>query len=338
MVRIVSARNGLEPDSAESHAPHGRILYEKNRYEEAIPHFAEAWSRDRDNAWYPFMIAKCARLARRYDDSRTHIVQALAMDSGKAHYHWERGRLEFDLGRFDQAVPHYRSAVEIDPADKHAWHDLAVSLRRVDRLEEAAEASRRAIALDRGFPAAWWALLTTLHYLGDRSGVQDTAVAASALVDDMASSTQVARHLYHAGATDEARAMLERIVARRTNDAAALLLLGQLYQARGRSADARAMADRVLASQASATERALARELSGDRTGCLEDLARALEAGEHRYGIAAGYARIGEVERALDMLERAIRDDRIEALWARRDPDLTALRSDPRFGVLTALP
>ena len=53
-----------------------------------------------------------------------------------------------------------------------------------------------------------------------------------------------------------------------------------------------------------------------------------------RYNAACFYARIGEIDKALDCLENSA----ISATWIENDADLNALRSHPRYrAILDAL-
>ena len=49
------------------------------------------------------------------------------------------------------------------------------------------------------------------------------------------------------------------------------------------------------------------------------------------YNIACGYAQVGETEKALDCLERAILHGTSIGEWAENDSDLDSLRGHPRF-------
>ena len=50
------------------------------------------------------------------------------------------------------------------------------------------------------------------------------------------------------------------------------------------------------------------------------------------YNVACGYTKLGDLDLACDLLERAIRTSGPElANWAKHDSDLDGLRSHPRF-------
>jgi adenylate cyclase len=67
-------------------------------------------------------------------------------------------------------------------------------------------------------------------------------------------------------------------------------------------------------------------------------LAKGADDPSTRYYIACMYALSGDRERALDSLERvAAKLPALTAARVRRDPDVDALRSDPRFEAIAAL-
>ena len=54
------------------------------------------------------------------------------------------------------------------------------------------------------------------------------------------------------------------------------------------------------------------------------------------YNVACGFAVLGEVERAIDCLERCYQMGFAHHDWIRNDPDLDSLRQHPRFQALLA--
>jgi Flp pilus assembly protein TadD len=54
------------------------------------------------------------------------------------------------------------------------------------------------------------------------------------------------------------------------------------------------------------------------------------------YNCACLYARLGELQRALELLHQAVANGQLNFGWMRHDPDLMALREHPEFIALTA--
>jgi len=52
---------------------------------------------------------------------------------------------------------------------------------------------------------------------------------------------------------------------------------------------------------------------------------------ENWYGLATLDAILGNTEAAIEYLRQAARDENFNRHWARNDPDLSAIRNDPRF-------
>ena len=52
------------------------------------------------------------------------------------------------------------------------------------------------------------------------------------------------------------------------------------------------------------------------------------------YNVACAYAVLGDRDRAIELLDRAVRDGRGTLGWIENDPDLDALRGDPRFAAI----
>jgi hypothetical protein len=52
------------------------------------------------------------------------------------------------------------------------------------------------------------------------------------------------------------------------------------------------------------------------------------------YNGACAYARLGESDKAIEMLERWVEHGAGGASWVREDPDLAVLRGQPRFEAL----
>ena len=55
------------------------------------------------------------------------------------------------------------------------------------------------------------------------------------------------------------------------------------------------------------------------------------------YNVACNLATLGEKEKSLDYLERAVTHGAVSLAWMRNDEDLASLRDDPRFAELLDL-
>ena len=80
----------------------------------------------------------------------------------------------------------------------------------------------------------------------------------------------------------------------------------------------------------------------GERDRALEWLARALASDANdtniQYNAACTYAQLGEIERAIDMLEAWLPQVGVEMkLWFKNDSDLDPIRTHPRYSRLLEL-
>jgi adenylate cyclase len=164
-----------------------------------------------------------------------------------------------------------------------------------------------------------------------------------------------ARDALELGRLAEAAALLERASRVRPEDYQALGVLSVVYRRLGREADAAASSRRQFA----IIERQLALNpddvrarvfganalLSlGERDRSLDWTARAVvldpEGLDTLYNAACAYARGGETDKALELLEKlppTRTKDSYKKWWMEEDPDLAALKNHPRFRRLLAV-
>ena len=156
------------------------------------------------------------------------------------------------------------------------------------------------------------------------------------------------RHAFTKGKLELAASLFEKAHEVRPDDYQALALLAQVYRSLDqgdKSGDARR---RTLA----AIERRLettpddARALCFGSINLLDDgqtekgmewLERARNARPdalNLYNVACAYATVGEVDEALDCLEKSVRQGMAELDWMKNDTDLDNLREHPRFKAL----
>ena len=255
--------------------------------------------------------------------AREMFLRAIAIDGAYApahagaadcssflHMYW--GGAAADLEQADAAS---RRALELDPgsSEAHAARGLAVALR--GRFDDAEREFLRAIALNPGSFEA--------HYF-------------------------YARACFQSGRLERAAELFARAAEVR-EDYQAWFFAAQSYAALHRDADALAAYRTSLA----VTERHLelnpgdARAVTmgavalcrlGEPAMGLEWIERALtidpEDAGVSYNAACLYALEGQADRAMACLRDAVRGGFWHRDWARNDPDLDALREDPRFQAL----
>ncbi len=215
-----------------------------------------------------------------------------------------------------QAEAAGRRAVELAPETAQAQASLAVALSLGDHKEEAQAAFERAIRLDPTLFEAWY------FY---------------------------ARQTFAGGDMPKAASLYEEAIRVRPEDFNAPLLVAQVYQELGRPEDARAARERGVA-------------LVEKRIDLHPDDARALYMGANGlvalgekekgldwarrarridpddpmllYNLGCIHALAGDLEDAIDCLERAASGGLLQKGWYEHDGDLEPVRSHPRFKAL----
>lgn len=266
--------------------------------------------------------------------------KCLALQPRLARAWKELGSTLVDLGREDKGLEAIRRALELDPGDGASYGALGrAHFIGTARFAEAADAFERALELN---PQGGWYALQLAH--------------VAALLRDFPRAERAAR---------QALELQERGLSGREGVliVGAYMKLGQIRALQGRPAEAleqyekelaflrrvdHALKDRAiieLHARIGSAHRALGRPEEARQAlmlaiGAFEDRLR-LGADEPftRYYVAAAWALLGEMERALDVLEAAAAMRRVYVVErARIDPDFVSLRSEPRFQRLTGLP
>jgi TolB-like protein/Flp pilus assembly protein TadD len=215
-----------------------------------------------------------------------------------------------------QAETNSRLALQLSPelAQVHASRGLALSYS--SRQEEAEKAFERAVELDPR-------LFEAYYYHG--------------------------RYAFTKGKLEKAAILFEKATEVRPDDYQALALLAQVYRALGQEDkrnDARRRTLEVIEKRLQSTPDD-ARALCFGSVNLLEDgqtekgmewLERAkISQGDdalNLYNVACVYSNIGEIEEALDCLEKSVRKGMAEVDWMKNDSDLDNLRGHPRFKAL----
>ena len=217
---------------------------------------------------------------------------------------------EANLREADEAS---RRALEFDPdlAEAHAARGLAVALNK--RYDEAAKEFETAIRLNPRLFEAYYFYGRALHGQGKMEAAAEMfRKACEVNPDDYQTPHFLAMALRALGRQEEAKAadlrglqVVEKHVQMYPDDSRALLFgATQLLQA-------------------------------GNRNRCLEWVGRALAITPDEpitfYNAACSYSLAGEVEEAIECLEKAITSGMAQQDWIAHDSDLDPLRQHPRF-------
>jgi len=255
------------------------------------------------------------------------------------------------------ARPLLCEAIELDPnfAEAHAaiaeadffllqWHTVTGDPQTLHA--EALAASETALRLDPSLAEAHVARANLLTLAGRAADAEEEYRTANAINPGLAEASYFyGRFLLAAGRIFEAAEAFEETARRDPEDPGPLTLLVQAYRTLGDAGRERSASERGLA----LTERWVRLNpddfsaicmlgglaVVGDRARGLALLARALELQPDdfgvQYNVACGYAKVGEHDRALDLLDRAVAAGRGFRGWMENDSDLDGLRDHPRF-------
>jgi len=280
--------------------------------------------------------------------STTNIEAYEAYLRGRKLYHkWTRQSVEFARQMFERAV-------KIDPEFAAAWAGLAnvhVDLFRWGRnprdLEEAQRASERALKLD---PNSAEAHVSVGQALAIKRRYAEAATAFDRAIEEDPTLFEAyylyGRVLFESGDIEKSAKLFEKARHVRPDDYQSQCLLGLALTQLGRLDEAR-HADQLAVESIEKylelnPDEARAYSLGANSAMRLGDKDRsklwceqAMELAPNDplvlYNAACNLALLGEGERALDGLERALEAGVAVGEWIKHDPDFESLRSHPRF-------
>jgi len=267
------------------------------------------------------------------------------------YFQYRRRSAEFALEMFERAI-------EIDPGYARAWAGVAdcaaflfLYVERSERNRARAEsASRRALELDPELAEAHASRGVALSAAGDATQAQAAFESALRLDPGLFEAHYFyARHAFAQGDPEKAILLYEQAMAVRPEDYQAPLLVAQIYADLGRRNEAEAtqrrglklaeehlrfnpddIRARYLAANALVALGERERGLDWARTALALDPDEAMLL----YNVGCIYALAGEIEEAIEVLERAYAAGLTEKGWYQHDSNLDALREHPRFQAL----
>jgi len=288
------------------------------------------------------------------------IVQT-PTDNIEAYTYYLKGRELFHRGSksfYKAAREMFVKATELDPSDARAYAGIAdcdtfLYLRTTEPIsfEAILAMSEKALALDNGLAEAHASRGAAL------SGVKRYAEAETEFEKAInLDPNSFEAHYFYAracvfqGKIEQATALFERSAVIKPDDYASVCILVQFYNSLGRKQDAKEaarkgakLAERQLTLH---PDDAKAAELGsgslieiGEFDRAREWIARALSIEPDNpvthYNAACGYAMLGDIDRAFELLERGILVGGPEwGRWVEHDSMLDPVRHDPRYPVL----
>jgi adenylate cyclase len=273
------------------------------------------------------------------------------LQARKFFYLYSRKSMRFALELFERAIA-------LDPAYARAWSGIADCCaflylnvgRRLEDAERADAASRRALELDHGLAQAHASRGTALSLLERHEEAEKAFEAAIRLEPDLFEARYFfARSAFARGDLENAVRQYEAAMRARPEDYQSPLLVGQILEDVGRTAEAQAVRRRgVRVAEEHLRLRpddARALYMGANGLVALGETARGLEWADRAlaldpddpmllYNIGCIRSLAGATEEALDCLERAVEAGMRHRGWLEHDSNLDAVRSHPRFQAL----
>ena len=283
----------------------GSFLSLTDLVEQAIEIERRALSIDPDLADAHTWLGAALLNLGRTDDAMAAMREAIRLEPDNGQSHQALARAYWvGKGDFASAIPEFERAIALNPEAGYSYLQLGLLLAWEGQYERAEEVCKRAVEL------------------------QDQYISGNAGLQVVGANGRLGYVYYLQGRYDDALREYERglqFVASSDHalkDRTAIELtvkIGAVFHRQGKTVDASRQFDR-------------ARKMFDSL------LAKGADDPFTRYYIACMYALTGDRERALDSLERvAAKLPALTAARVRRDPDVDALRSEPRFEAVAAL-
>ena len=139
----------LDPNNAKAYTGKGNVLYNLERYDEALEAYDQAIRLDPNDA--SAYIGKGGLLddIQLYGDALEAYERAIRLDSNNARACIGKGDVLDSLQRYDEALAAYDEAIRLDPNNATVYINKGVALHSLQRYDEALAAYDEAIRLDR---------------------------------------------------------------------------------------------------------------------------------------------------------------------------------------------
>ncbi len=234
---------------------------------------------------------------------------------------------------FPKAISAAKRALEIDDGLAQPHATLGWALTAYDWNFPAAEKEfRTAVQLDPGYATAhhWYGLMLSALARSDES-IAELGLATKLDPFSVVMQTNTVRVFIHARQSDRAVESARSVVERQPTSDLAHLWLGYAYESKGMLADA--LAEYSKSKNTAGIGRVFARMgRRSEARAIASDLEqKASRAYVSPFDIARVFAALGDKDRAFEWLDRAYADHSTNLLYAKVNPNLDELHSDPRF-------
>ncbi len=287
-------------------------------------------------------------------------IQKTPTTNMEAYQFYLRGRQflhEMTRKNLELARQMFLKAIELDGDYVHAYAGLAdcgsvLCLFYDDdpeTLKDTLSHSRKALQLDPDLAEAHVSHGLALWLTGDDAAAKSEFETAIRIDPTLYEGYWFLGRIYmNRGDFERSAEMFERASDVRGDDLQSMMMITTTYDGLGLRAKAKASAERAYRSAErrlrhnpddarAAYVGAMSLVFLGDSARALEwaDLAAAIESDDARttYNLACVYARLGATDKALEYLDLSVKSGRCrrQIKWVEIDPDLAAVRDEPRF-------
>jgi serine/threonine-protein kinase len=323
----------IDPELAEAHDAMGWYYYHgRLEYDDALKEFQEALKRQPNNSDILLGIAAVERRQGKMEDALVNFEKAVEMDPRSSVQNYEVANTLSLLRRYDEALKFYDRAIFLSPDYAVLYSvEALVNLRKFGNTSQAEAVLRQAAdrTVKEEYGEILYATVMVDVFRGDFQHAIDRLVSWDRTLYqeqyNFIPKTLLLAEIYALmnrpelmkANYDSARIFLEGEIHSHPEDSRMHSSLGIAYAGLGRKADA-------------------IRE--GERGVDLMPVSKEFLRGAYRlWDLAKIYAKVGESEKALDLLEQVVSmPSDFSIAWIRGDPTWAPLRNNPRFKKLIA--
>ncbi len=252
----------------------GEILFEEERYAQAVSALNEARSIDPTNKKATILLGKSLQAQGINQDSLKAFLDAAEMDPSDANPIFLAGLLYFQDSKFAEAIRQFTRVLAINPRYPRAHYQLGLVHLKMGTFDLALQESELERAINPNLADAFELAAETYYarrqYANCASHYQK-AVALRPADTDM--FVKMARCYRLSGSVESALSLLKQAAARESGSAAIYKELGATYHTRGLASEAIEAYNRYLQLAPSANDR-----------GEIDGLIRKLESGDMDFG------------------------------------------------------
>ncbi len=299
----------MAPDDAANQRALGTTYGWMKRYEEALGHLLKAVEMAPDDAVNQRALGTTYVFLKRYEEALGHLLKAVEIGPDDAANQRALGTTYGWMKRYEEGLVHHLKAVEIGPDDDGNQRALGTTYLWMKRYEEALVHLLKAVEIAPDDAVAWSGL-GVLHMFAGNAEAASSAFKESRQADDSRPNPFYLEGMmfYRCGDWPAAFARYAEAYSRDAGEPSAAFGLFALRRMTG----------------------------SSDTPPNLGDLAALVGSSPRQeYFLALLRALEGDLGGALAALEEAIELTPADAVFARFEPALDALRGDPRFEAMT---